>query len=320
MIRKIVTVLWILLVLFGCDTSSNQKNIDISLQDDVDIQLSPRTLYEFDDDALVNDVAVYRNNFYLIDAVNNKVYVLDKNTKAIETLIAQDFGLPYFNPTGLTLSEPFLYILDSANQQIIKWNLENQSRHVTEIKGLDSAMLSSLMSLAVFDNNMYLSVMANNKKANNIYKISPDGTLNSIMTSFIGYLNIIEDRIYATNSYFLTEGNGVYEISTGESSIISLKSDVSQEEYVLDSKIAPFKLIKLGDYYLTSSLGTASIIKYDLDYKKSKVIFSLTDSEIDEASIGMLIMDQDNTLYLIDNSNHRVIELEYDDERYMVEY
>lgn len=311
-------ILSCIMLLLSCQKTTQ---IPIDLAEHSDIQLIEKETLTLDNNSHIHDIISDDTHLYLSDSANQLIYIYDKNNFSLtDTLSSNTFELDHFTPTGLALHNQHLYILDSSNRLIITYHLTEKSTEKILIPDLENALLNDLMSIALFNDKIYLSVSSNHKKENNIYELSSNGQLKTITKSFIGYLNAESNYLLATNAYALTETKQSSDITTDEARLIFLDQDLSPTHYTLDAKVAPYKLYSLGDFWITSSLGATSIIKYDLANQTSKIIYTMEHSTIDDAFIGMLTTDKQHNIYLVNNSNHTVVKLVYSDETYLFEY
>ncbi|WP_446455540.1 hypothetical protein [Tuanshanicoccus yangjingiae] len=295
--------------------------MDIGLEEDNDIQLVQSETVQLEENSMIQDIVINKQFIFLNDSANNIVHILDKTDyKVIKTLSAQNLNEDLWIPSSLYVSEETLYILDNKQKQIILYNLKDDTYNKIQLNNLDSVMLNTFMSLTVIDEKIYLSVSANNNEANCIYEVATSGQLKKIANNFIGYVTNIDNGLVATNAYFHSQDKEGIHITTGDSKILFINEKNQVTSYQLNDKIAPFKLYKLGDFMITSSLGTASVIKYDINNRTSKVIYSMNYTSVENAYIGMLAVDADNSVYLIDNSNHTLMKLVYHDEKHLYEY
>ncbi|MFK8243958.1 MULTISPECIES: hypothetical protein [unclassified Facklamia] len=320
MLKKLAVLIFSCLFLVSC-TGLKERKVDIGLEEDNDIQLVQSESVQLEENSMIQDIVINKQFIFLNDSANNIVQILDKTDyKVIKTLSAQNLNENLWIPSSLYVSEDTLYILDNKQKQIILYNLKDDTYDKIQLNNLDSVMLNTFMSLTVIDEKMYVSLSANNNEANCIYEVATSGQLKKIVNNFIGYVTSIDNSLVATNAYFHSQDKDGIHITTGDSKMIFINEKNQVTSYQLNDKIAPFKLYKLGDFMITSSLGTASIIKYDINNRTSKVIYSMNYTSVENAYIGMLAVDVDNSVYLIDNSNHTLMKLVYHDEKHLYEY
>ncbi|MBF6625859.1 hypothetical protein IU402_04650 [Aerococcaceae bacterium zg-BR9] len=319
--RKYLLLLLVTVLLLGCTSSLEKKKVDIGLEEKDDIQLVENKSIPLEKTSDINDIVVNKQFIFLSDSQNKLVHLLNKdNYKIIKTLSAKSFNMDLFTPSGLFATDDMLYMLDNVHKQIIQYNLNDDTHKIIQLSKLDTIMLNTFMSITIVNKKIFLSLSANKNEANCIYEVEENGQLKKVVKGFIGYLNTVDNSLVATNAYYHKQDKEGTHITTGDSRVMLVNDKNQVTAYQLDSKVAPYKMYQLGNFMITSSLGTASIIKYDIKNNTSKVIYSMKHTGVEDAQIGMLAVDKDNTVYLIDNSNHKLMKLVYSDAKYLDEY
>lgn len=305
--KKLSFLLMVLFFISGCDNiNQNLVDLDISLDPlDPESSLQHEMTINLDQSGMVSDILVWNESIILADSRSGKVIFLDKSGNLEKEVDQNTINQIGFSPTALSIDNNVLFIADSFNASIIEYDLLTDEITLKSIAHIIDFPFNSILSILKINDDLYFSAFSNQGGKNNLYRIDKNNKLNTVMNNFTGHINLIDNKILLSNAHKFNENKGVFEYITGNSKLIELDIDHKiQQEFKLEDKLSPYRLIKHGDFLFSSCLGNASIVEYDLKNKKSKVVYSIPITESKEVMIGPLAIDNNGKFYIIDNFQH----------------
>lgn len=190
------------------------------------------------------DIYATMLNIYVADKNNNRIQIFDKDLNFLSQISTQnsnDGRFKFRYPSSVVSSnQGEIYILDSDNQRILKFNLRGEL--ISEIGGVDAGdfCLTNPIKLCLDDNNNLLTA-----EKNTLYIFDQFGNgLNKITLPFeVKNINSLFDYLV------LTDEKNVLVAKSGQgSNFILIKVKIEIPEQIMDACIFKSKL-----YVLTPS-------------------------------------------------------------------
>lgn len=160
-----------------------------------------QSTYQFPPVMLPAGIAVYKDRIYLADFEGNKIVVIDKQGKIIETFGERGSGPKQFDsPIGLKISNGRLYVVDSKNHRVQVLGLRGEFIMEVGVFGPSEAILFKPTDLSVGqDGRLYIV-----DKMNMIKCYSADGEYHSRQSATPGIYGIYagSEGVFLSNNYF----------------------------------------------------------------------------------------------------------------------
>lgn len=310
---KFILSLLMIFLITGC--RKKEFSPDIILEEKTDIQLIEANRYFLPEHSNMTDIISYKNQLILSDYENQKITFMDLNGNVMKEITSEIIGLESFEPTALSCQDNQLYILDNFTKRIIVYDLDSENYEIIKIPQLENVAISSFLSIANLNDKIFISFSVYHDSMNNLYEVNQKGEISKKLNSFMGYLNVVDEKLYATKAFIFEQEDKYFNISNKEATIYLFDSNNQLLEYKLESQLAPHKLHQWNENFISSCLGIAGIVQFDLVNQQSKIIYLLPYEDISSVKIGELAIGSNHHIYLLDKGNNQLIELVQDDSK-----
>lgn len=250
---------------------------------------------------------------------NNRIFVLDRKNKNVmiykesgEFEYELDTAEEIIYPMAICTDEKSnLYILDSGNNSILQYDMEYNLVKKIPLQFNVKFHFHELNSFVATKENFFISVKSYQDSENYIYQVSAIGEMEKkIEKGSMGFLNIIGENIWFTNSFYTEKQEGEAMITSGKSGILrlSMEGDV-QEGFRLEEKLSLHKLLSYENKYYASALGCAGIVELDWEDNAVKVLYELPAEKYSEKHIGQMTIDSKGAFWVLDIYNAQIVKV-----------
>ena len=275
-----------------------------------------------------NDILVLGDSLLISDTDNHRLILMDKNGNILSYIGSRGSEQGYFRePRGLTQDEHGnVYVVDSWNFRIQKFDpnlvfIEEIdlvfARNIME--SMEEFTGSSLVnSIAIYDDNIYLSIDSMQRDHSRVYILDRNGNLTRSEANRIGFLdtNLDSGEVYFLN--MLTHDvenrtpseNSLGRRGTGNSMMYFMNDTEITKQVVFDRQLAPLNAMNYdGSMYIVTK-GFAGIIRMNPNDFTGELIFTINmPVNATFPNMGRAAMDEDGTFYIIDAADKQIVKV-----------
>ncbi len=313
MIRKKFLVAFLILCVL-CNCACGQERPKQGWQYDAEvIPAAPETGYQIEECTLEDmeqpaGICRFQDKIVVSDKEKHCLFVLNPDGELLECIGALGGGqVEFMQPTGLTVHDDRLYVLDAGNDriQILDGDFEF----------VESIALGALVhkqgdhfyiDIAVDgDGIIYVSTDSTGRLDSFLYFVE-DGEVSHLETPFVGYLAECDGEVYAADTMELFEEGGEEIGQSGSNSLYKVKDKKMEKISQLPNAMTPndFCFVKEELFMLSAAWGT--LVRMDKDGENAESLFHLENinngmylAYIDEKDVFYLSDINENKLYRI---------------------
>jgi hypothetical protein len=245
-------------------------------------------------------ICFHKEAIYICDSEQNCIIKVSTDLQYLDsygTLGMEDGN--FSKPMDICFDNGFFYVLDSKNNRIQKFTEDFTYVQSVQLETLISAQgLGQYISLAVFDNRIYVSVFAAEQSDAYIYYYNGE-KWNKLADKAIGYLCKGREKVYFVNMMEAKPESKESGFSTGANSFYEIVEDkVSEVKRIPDSYTPTALSYDQENLYLISA-GTGFIYRYAIGLDEMEKMITLP-------NFGLIMyscVDSEGKIYISDNDH-----------------
>jgi hypothetical protein len=297
--KNLLCLFTLTLYLAACQSKDKTPILEVvpSTEDNYDLQI-----FNKEDIGLKNPAGIcfHKEAIYICDSEQNCIIKVNKDLQYLDsygTLGMEDGN--FSKPMDICFDNGYFYVLDSKNNRIQKFTEDFTYVQSFQLETLASAQgFGQYISLAVFDNRIYVSVFAAEQSDANIYYY--DGKeWNVLADKTIGYLCKGNEKVYFANMMEPKPESRESGFSTGANSFYEIVEDKLSEVRRIPDSYTPTALSYDQENMYMISAGTGFIYRYTIGSDEMVKMFSLP-------NFGLIMyscVDDEGNIYISDNDH-----------------
>ncbi len=271
---------------------------------------APETGYQIEECTLEDmeqpaGICRFQDKIVVSDKEKHCLFVLNPDGELLKCIGALGGGqVEFMQPTGLTVHDGRLYVLDAGNDRI--QILDGDFQFV------ESITLGALVhkqgdhfyiDIAVDEDGIiYVSTDSAGRLDSFLYVVE-DGEVSHLETPFVGYLEEYNGEVYAADSMELNEEDGEEIGQSGSNSLYKIKNKKMEKISQLPNKMTPNDFCNVKGEFFMLSAAWGTLVRMDKDGENAESVLKL-----ENANMGMYLayIEEKDVFYLSDLSDKKL--------------
>lgn len=215
----------------------------------------------------------------------------------------------FWSPVAISHYDKEIYVANENDGKIQVMDEQGNFLRNYYVEDLNQIYLS-VLDVEADEDNIYLSVVADNEESLSVYQIGKkDGQVSRIGESCMGVLcKDDENRIYYAQTYEFIEGDGYTGFESGESSLYRISDGTMQEIAKLPESYTPSDMVVYGGKLYIYSDHLTQVDVWDLQGDYVKTVFEES-ADRSNRGLGYMAADEEGNIYLSDEENDIIYKL-----------